>query len=178
LPETLIVPRKLTELGRRGPWALTALPVAPPASVLRGWQWAIDPMDATELLFAAGGGTNVLRGTVVLRGAGPARTDKGPPLPCTIDEWSAGDISLTCFPDLDGYAVISSSASAGWAVTIDGTPSVWLTADVLRRAVKIEPGRHTIRWTYATPGGPFALVAALFGLVVLAALLAFALHRR
>ena len=104
LPGTLIVPRQLTDLGRRGDWALTSLPVAPVASVLRGWRWAVDPADAVALLFAPGGGTNVLRGTVVLRGAGPAGVDRGPPLPCAIDAWRAGDIELRCAPDTAGYA--------------------------------------------------------------------------
>jgi len=171
LPETVIVPRKLTELSRRGAWAFVAIPVAPVASVLRGWQRAIDPADATALLFAAGGGTNVLRGTVVLGAAGDARPDKGPPLPCTITAWTAGDIALSCAPDLDGYAVISSSPSPGWSVTVDGSPRDWLPADVLRRAVQIDAGPHTIHWTYATPGLIPGAALALLGLLAITALL-------
>jgi hypothetical protein len=65
LPTTVVTGNKMTELGQRGRWSLASLPVAPVASVLRGWQWASDPKDAAALMFAAAGGTNVLRGTVV-----------------------------------------------------------------------------------------------------------------
>ncbi len=169
LPETLIVPRKLTELGRRGGWALITLPVAPPAAVLRGWRWALDPADALELLFAPAGGTNVQRGTVVLRGTGEAQVDRGPPLPCTIERWDAGAIDLSCTSDRDGYAVVSSSAARGWSVTVDGEDRPWLVADVLRRAVRIDAGTHRIAWRYATPGGTLGLVLAALGALAVVA---------
>lgn len=167
LPETLIVPRKLTALGRRGGWALVALPVAPVAGVLRGWRRAVDPEDALALMFAPGGGTGVLRGTVVLGEAGDARLDKGPPVPCTIDAWTEGDIALVCSPEVDGWATISSSAAPGWTVTVDGAPRGWVVADVLRRAVKIDAGMHRIAWTYATPGGTAGGVLAGLGVLAL-----------
>lgn len=170
LPETVIVPRKVTELARRGAWALVVIPVAPVASVLRGWKRAVDPEDAMALLFAAGGGINVLRGTVVLGGAGDARPDKGPPIPCTITSWDPGDVAVQCTSEIDGYAVISSTPSPGWSVTVDGEPRDWLPADVLRRAVKIDAGAHTIRWSYATPGGTVGLIATLVGLLAIGAL--------
>ncbi len=171
LPETVIVPRKVTELARRGSWALVEIPsVAPIAAVLRGWQRAIDPGDATTLLFAPGGGINVLRGTVVLGAAGDARADKGPPIPCAIKAWHAGAITVSCAPILDGYAVISSTPSPGWSVTVDDEPRAWVPADVLRRAVKIDAGSHTIVWRYATPGGLAGLLSALAGVLALGAL--------
>jgi hypothetical protein len=178
LPETLLVPRKLTELGRRGAWALTVLPVAPAAAVLRGSRWAVDPADATDLLFAAGGGTNVLRGTVVLRGAGEARVDTGPPLPCTIDDWSAGAIDVTCAHEVAGHAVISSSTHPGWSVNVGGAPRTRLTADVLRRAVAIDAGRQTISWRYATPGGTLGAVLAVLGALAIALIAVFAMFAR
>jgi hypothetical protein len=171
LPEALIIPRKLTELGRRGGWALVALPVAPAASVLRGWKRATGLDDQLELLFAPGGGTGVPRGTVVLQGAGDARGDQGPPVPCTIAHWRAGDIALSCTTDKEGYAAISSTAAAGWSVTVDGAPRPWVVADVLRRAVHVDAGTHHLRWTYAPPGLLAGLVLAALGVLALGALL-------
>ncbi len=177
LPETMVGSRKFTELARRSGFALVAIPVAPVASVLRGWQRAIEPDDAMALLFAPGGGTNVLRGTVVLGAAGDANPDQGPPVPCAIKRWEPGDIAVTCAPDRAGYATISSSPAPGWSVTVDGESRDWLPADVLRRAVKIDAGPRAIHWTYTTPGLVLGGTIALGGLLALAALLVLSRRR-
>ncbi len=170
LPTSVVTANKMTELGARGRWSLVSLPVAPLASVLRGWQWASAARDAMDLMFAAGGGTNVLRGTVVLKGSGSSHGDRGPPVPCSITSWDEGEIDLVCTPDTEGYAVVASSPAAGWTVTVDGKPAEWVTADVLRRAVAIGPGMHHIVWSYAAPGAQLGLVLALVGLLGLVAL--------
>lgn len=170
LPSNVVAANKMTELGVRGRWSLVSLPVAPPAAVLRGSVYAVAPRDATGHLFAAGGGTNVLRGTVVLKGTGTPRTDRGPPLPCEIDAWTDGDIELACTTDAPGFAAVSSTPAPGWSVTVDGADTDWLVADVLRRAVPIEAGRHRVRWTYQAPGlriGAILAIAALLGLLAL-----------
>ena len=169
LPSSLIVPRKLTPLGARGAWTLSALPVAAPAAVLRGALWSVAPDDALDLLYPPGGHMGVLRGTVVLRGAGePSRPDRGPPLPCEILAWAPGAIDLACATDAPGYAAVSSSAAAGWTAEVDGRATPWLTADVIRRAVPIDAGAHRVRWRYETPGLAAGLGLAAAGLVLLA----------
>jgi hypothetical protein len=170
LPSTLVGPRKLRALGRRGSWALVELPVAPVAAVMHGWRWAVDPGDALALLFPPGGGTGLLRGTIVLAGGGPPGPSSREPAPCAILAWRDGDIDLTCTTDAAGYAVVSSTAAAGWVVALDDRDADWLTADVLRRAVAIPRGTHRIRWTYAAPGlraGSLVALAGLLGLVAL-----------
>ncbi|HEY0484069.1 MAG TPA: hypothetical protein VGD37_41405 [Kofleriaceae bacterium] len=176
LPATVIGGRKLHALGRRGSWALVELPVAPPASVMHGWRWALDPDDALALLFPNGGGTGLLRGTTVLAGAGPEGPSAPAPIPCAIHSWHDGDIALSCATDAPGYAVISSSPAPGWRVTLDDHPTDWLTADVLRRAVAIPAGDHRIHWTYAAPGLPTGTLLCLAG--VLGALALLGLGRR
>ncbi|MBA3462873.1 MAG: hypothetical protein H0T46_23155, partial [Deltaproteobacteria bacterium] len=170
LPTTVVTGNRMTELGRRGRWSIVSLPVAPVAAVLRGAVWSVAPRDAMDHLFAAGGGTNVLRGTVVLAGTGPAKGDRGPPVPCTVQHWEPGDIDLVCTPDTDGYAVVSSSPAAGWSASVDGTSVDWLTADVLRRAVPIGAGMHHVQWRYSAPGSRLGLLFALVGVLGLVAL--------
>jgi hypothetical protein len=170
LPQTVVSALRLPPLGQRGARTLVTMPVAPIASVMRGWQWAIDPADASALMFAPGGGTNVLRGTIVLKGTGAAQADRGPPLPCIVETWLAGDLELRCTADTDGHAVVSSSPFPGWSVTVDGSEVPWLTADVLRRAVKVSAGAHRVHWTYATPGLHVGLLAMAIGLAGLLAL--------
>jgi len=180
LPSTVAGGRDLRVLGRRGSWALVELPVAPAASVMTGWRWAVDPGDALALLFPGGGGTGVLRGTTVLAGAGPEGPTGGStgqdPRPCAIEAWRDGDIALSCTSDRHAYAVVSSSAAPGWTVTVDDRDADWLAADVLRRAVAIPAGTHRIHWRYAAPGLATGAWLALAGVLAIAAL--WALGRR
>jgi len=168
LPSTVASGRKLTVLGRRGSWTLVLLPVAPAASVMQGWRWAVDPGDALALLFPAGGGTGMMRGMTVLAGGGPPGPSSREPRPCAIRAWRDGDIDLSCTADTAGYAVVSSTPAAGWTVSLDDAPADWLTADVLRRAVAIPAGAHRVHWTYAVPG---LRIGALIGLAGALALL-------
>lgn len=172
LPSTMINPRHFDALGRRGGWALVRLPVAPAAAVMASWLWSADADNALDLLFPGGGGAGIARGTVVLTGrgqAGPAITRE--PRACGIERWQPGDIALACTADAPAYAAVSSSAAAGWTVTVDGVLTDWQTADVLRRAVTLSAGAHAIRWRYITPGLPAGLLTALAGLALLCVLL-------
>jgi hypothetical protein len=181
LPEAVVFPRHMTALGLRGRWALVEFPSAPPAAVMRGWARAVDPRDAFGLMFPIGdsGGhshgsspaaADPMRGTTILGEPGDAKPSKEPPLPCTIDDWSAGSIALRCTSDAAGYAVVSSSAMPGWSVTVDDAPAPWVTADVLRRAVAFPAGEHRVRWTYSAPGLSLGLAIAGVGLALLIAL--------
>lgn len=170
LPATTVIPRKFRELARRGDWSLVWLDVAPAASTMRGWAWAVAPADGFDLLFARGGGVGVLRGTTVLRGGGPSQLDRGPPLPCMIDRWEPGDIALVCTTDVDGYAVVSSASAPGWRVTVDDGDAEWLTADVLRRAVPIRAGTHRVSWSYHAPGLRTGMLVAALAFALLVAL--------
>jgi hypothetical protein len=94
LPSTMVGPHKLTALARRGGWALVTLPVAPPAAVMHGWQWSVDPDNALDLMFPPGGGTGMLRGTIVLHGRGEPGPPSREPRPCAIRGWRGGDHAL------------------------------------------------------------------------------------
>jgi hypothetical protein len=169
LPESLVSVRPA--LDRRGRWALVEFSGAPPASVMRGWSRASEPADALELLFPPLDGVKPLaRGVTVLHSRGNSQADRGPPLPCVIDAWTAGDIALRCTSEVDGYAVVSSTPAPGWSVTVDDRSIDWETADVLRRAVAFPAGTHHVRWTYAAPGFSIGLALAGIGLALLVAL--------
>jgi hypothetical protein len=168
LPVSTLAALHLKPLGQRGRWALVSLPVAPAAAVMRGWMWAVAPEDALALLFPLDNSFG--RGTTVLRGGGTSHVDRGPPLPCAIARWSAGDIALGCTSDVDAYAVVSSSAAPGWSASVDEVDAPWLVADVLRRAVAIPSGTHRIEWRYATPGGDTGMMLAGLGIALLIAL--------
>ena len=170
LPATMVdSPRsKFGELARRGGWALVTLPVAPVASVVRSWLWQRDPAEALGLMFTRGGGTSLHRGTIVLDGAGPAGASPLDPAPCTVLAWEPGDIELACREA--GYAVITSSPADGWTAMVDGAPRPWVTADVLRRAVKVSANAG-VAWRYQAPGFAPGVMLAAVGVLVLAMLL-------
>jgi hypothetical protein len=170
LPLAVAEPQHMTILGRRGISALVELPVAPPAYVAHAWRRAVAPDDALALVFPADGGRGLARDIIVLAEPGESRDAKTPLTPCTIDRWNPGDIALTCTTDADAYAVVSSTSSPGWAVTVDGEDTDWVTADLLRRAVPIPRGTHAIVWRYRAPGFRIGLGCALLGVLALAGL--------
>jgi len=172
LPATTVTPRGFGALATRGRWALVEIPVAPPAAVMRSWARAVDPGDAFALLFPFEESLTLPRGAVVLGEPGDTQPQKHPkdgPLPCAIDDWSAGNIELSCTSETRGYAVVSSSATAGWSVTVDGTEAHAVPADVLRRAVEVPAGTHRVHWTYVAPGLGAGLAIAGIGLALLIA---------
>ncbi len=170
LPETMVTALKLEPLGQHGSWVLAPFPAMPAASVMRGWMWAVAPEDAIALLFPVGGAIVVSRGTTVLRGGGPSQPDRGPPLPCKVVHWNAGDLELSCTTDVAGYAVVSSTPATGWSVVVDDHETEWLTADVLRRAVAVPVGTHDIEWRYSTPGLSIGFAIGAIGAALLLAL--------
>ncbi|HLL23251.1 MAG TPA: hypothetical protein VK427_14035 [Kofleriaceae bacterium] len=170
LPATVVDAQRFEVLATRGSWVLVALPVAPVAAVQRGVSWSADAANTLDLMFPPAGGIGVLRGTVVLEGRGPARLDRGPPLPCAIERWAPGSIDLQCTSEAPGFAAISSTPAPGWAVTVDDRARDWYVADVLRRAVEIDAGTHQVAWRYATPGLTAGLAIAALAVLGLLAL--------
>nr|HEX4314278.1 hypothetical protein [Kofleriaceae bacterium] len=165
--EALLPPRELAGVD----WTVVAYPTSPPASVMTSWRWSTDDRNSLSLLFPTDGVLAIPRGTVVLHGTGPANAVHEPATACAIASWEDGDIALQCAAPHAGYAVVSSTAAAGWTATIDdGDPQPWLTADVIRRAVAIPAGSHAVHWTYAPPGFAAGALIAAGGLLVLAAL--------
>ena len=48
--------------------------------------------------------------------------------------------------------VVQLPYSTGWSVTVDGTPAQVLRVDTAFLGVALEPGSHTVAFTYKTPG--------------------------
>ena len=165
-----VAARGFTALGARGRWSLVQVPVAPVAAVVAGVRYALDPDRALGLMFTADGHAGIPRGTIVVAGSGDSRDSPIGPRPCRIQRWEPGDLALACTAERAGFAVVSSSATPGWSVTVDGAEAEALDADVLRRAVAIAPGTHAIRWRYTAPGLLAGLACAALGLLGLVGL--------
>jgi hypothetical protein len=91
------------------------------------------------------------------------------------------DASVTLRAQLDrrGLVVLNEALLAGWTVRVDGRPAPALHANSVMRGVLVPAGRHTIVWSYATPGLRLGALASLLTLVgVLGGALALALRSR
>jgi len=61
-------------------------------------------------------------------------------------------IECTVDTNRAGYLRIIESWDPGWSATVDGFPTPTVPAFDALLAVRIEPGRHKVRFTYRTPG--------------------------
>lgn len=156
-------------LGQHGAYALVERQAAPPAAVALDWTFETDLGRTFDLLFPSK--RQAIASAIVLRGTGQASQESsGALVPCTIRRWHAGTIELACTSPEPAYAVVSSSATRGWSVTVDDRAQPWLVADVIRRAVAVPQGAHHIVWTYRPAGFVLGLVLAALGIALLVAL--------
>lgn len=94
-------------------------------------------------------------------------------------EWLAPDPDNSLMASADGgtrggYLVVDDGWSPGWTATVDGRAAPVLRADYLLRAVRLPPGRHTVRLVYA----PLAyLLGTAITLATALALLGLAAYR-
>lgn len=178
LPVSLVEGRKFVGLATRGQWTLAKYPATPPAAMVFEWLWLPDDDTTVARLFPPGAGLGLPAGLVVLRGTGPEHQEEPrAPEPCTISRWARGAIDMTCGNQEPAYAVVSSTNARGWNVEVDGRDTPWVTADLMRRAVRLEPGTHVVSWRYAAPGVILGVSLALTALLALLALLALSFVR-
>lgn len=50
-----------------------------------------------------------------------------------------------------GWLLLADAPLPGWEVQVNGTPTQWLAANVINRALYLPPGRHELRWHYEVP---------------------------
>lgn len=168
LPRMNVEGKSHVELAQRGSWALVRFPASPAAAVIYEWIYA-DGLEAQlKRLFPPGNFRGLDPGLIVIAGQGRENQDEpSAPEPCTIEHWDAGSIDLVCVARDPAFAVVASTPSRGWDVTVDGKSADWVTADVLRRAVSIPAGSHRVQWRYHAPGLLAGAIFSALGILVL-----------
>ena len=66
----------------------------------------------------------------------------------TITRYEPERVELAVQADRPGYLVLTDSWYPGWNAAVDGRATPILRADVLFRAIQIEPGNHTVVFEY------------------------------
>jgi uncharacterized membrane protein YfhO len=84
-----------------------------------------------------------------------------------ITNYAPEQVELVVTTERTGYLVLADSWYPGWNAYVDGHLTAIQRAHILFRAVKVEPGQHTVRFEYRPLS--FVLGAALSAVSLLAA---------
>jgi hypothetical protein len=88
-----------------------------------------------------------LRKTVVLE-AGTAASPGGDPGTASVLSQAPGRYEIAAETGSGAWLVLTESDYPGWEARVDGTPAEILRANHLVQAVRVPPGRHTVRFEY------------------------------
>jgi len=105
---------------------------------------------------------------VVLEGG--EALDLNPPTRATIDfdALRLNELQLRVDMPADGYLVLSEVWYPGWQAWVDGEAAPVLRANYAFRAVRLTPGQHQVRLTFAPRSWLVGLVVTLATLAVVA----------
>jgi hypothetical protein len=88
-----------------------------------------------------------------------------------VEVYTPEKIVIGADTDTSGYLLLTDTYYPGWSATVDGQPAEVLRADVMFRAVKLEPGSHQVEFEYRPAtlywGSRISAVALLMWLVAL-----------
>jgi hypothetical protein len=90
----------------------------------------------------------------------PAAVEPAPaPVAGRLREYGANRVVVEIDAPAAGVVVLNEKMLPGWRVTVDGKDAAGFRANVMLRAVRVEPGTHVIAWSYHPPrfAGLFAL---------------------
>jgi hypothetical protein len=105
------------------------------------WPDGFDP--TREVLLARAGEEGALDGP--LPAADPAATPLGK---AEIVKYLNSEVTIDASLDRAGFLVLNDAWHRWWKVEVDGRPAEILRANLLFRAVRLEAGRHRVRFTF------------------------------
>ena len=90
-----------------------------------------------------------------------------PPGTCAIDSYSNSRLQASCQAQRPALAVFAEQYEKGWQATVDGQTVPILRANLIMRAVAVQPGEHRIAMEFRTPGLGAGALLTLLSLMVL-----------
>ncbi|MDX2225660.1 MAG: YfhO family protein [Verrucomicrobiae bacterium] len=136
------------------------------------------PLAADRLRFMGGNQFNPRRTVVLSDPDAPLPSGKYPPSVPAIQkiEYGPDRLTVVCQSNADGYLAVSDNNFPGWHVSVNGVPQPVRTVNHAFRGVYLQPGIHTVVFTYENP--PLTaltwlgrLIMVLLALTILAPLL-------
>jgi hypothetical protein len=100
-------------------------------------------------------------------GARPLAQPPGRAGDCALERYQNDRITAVCTARQPATAVFVEQWSRGWSATVDGRPAPLLRANLIMRAVAVEPGTHRIDLQFRTPGLTAGGLITAFCLLVL-----------
>jgi hypothetical protein len=88
---------------------------------------------------------------------------------CSLESYSNNKLVAACTASERGVAVFVEQYDRGWRATVDGRAAPILRANLIMRALPLEPGSHRIVLDYQTPGLAAGGVLSTICLLVLGA---------
>ena len=109
------------------------------------------------------------RTAVVIPGEAPARPPAGaaPDESLTIAAYEPERVVLRADVKRPAFLVLADAAFPGWEATVDGAPAPVLQANLMFRAVALEPGAHEIVFAYRPTSWRWGLIISVAMLGVL-----------
>ena len=95
---------------------------------------------------------------------GPADSPAGT---CVLDSYSNNRLQAICQVQRPGLAVFVEQYDKGWHATVDGQPVPILRANLIMRAVALQPGEHRVAMEFTTPGLRLGALLTLLSLTIL-----------
>ncbi len=104
--------------------------------------------------------------TVVVEGGEALNVTSSSAAAIRFDAFGLNEMQLHVETPADAYLVLSEVWYPGWRATVDGVPAPVLRANYAFRAVRLGPGQHQVRLTFAP--GSWTIGLAISGLTLLA----------
>jgi hypothetical protein len=156
---------------------LYRVPQALPRVYVAGRSQAVSDQEGLVRLFEPEGGEGktalVAPGQPILDGPAERAGE------CTLTTFSNAKVAARCRLERPGLAVFLEQHDVGWSAAVDGAPVPLLRANLLMRAVSLQPGTHTVVLSYTPPGlAAGALISSVALVIFTVICLTVALLRR
>jgi uncharacterized membrane protein YfhO len=86
---------------------------------------------------------------------------------CVLDSYSNNRVQAICQVQRPALAVFVEQYHKGWLATVDGQPVPILRANLIMRAVALQPGEHRVAMEFTTPGLRLGALLTLLSLTIL-----------